>query len=305
MPVTFEHEPIYSTARTSLYTQEELRRDAFDDRVYARFVEEGALRPHPDEALSRRLHDYTIDMALDVYLKAQVDAGRKLVGIMGGSSTRRDDPAYRRTAETAMLLAQSNFLVISGGGTGMMEAANLGAYLVPHGPEALDAAIGELARCPTYGSADYRARALDVLERYPAGGESLGVPTWFYGHEPTNYFAAAVAKYFSNSLREDGLLGMAVDGVVYTPGSAGTTQEIFQDAAQNHYGTYEFRSPMVFLGVHRFAAETHIYPTLYGLATAEYRPLLAITDDPDEVVRFLLRAGKVPVRKPAARPVTL
>ena len=90
-------------------------------------------------------------------------------------------------------------------------------------------------------------RLLDELD--PAGrGESLAIPTWFYGHEPPTPFATYIAKYFSNPLREDGLLSIAVDGVVYAPGSAGTVQEIFQDAAQNVYRVVADRfSPMAFL----------------------------------------------------------
>ena len=73
------------------------------------------------------------------------------------------------------------------------------------------------------------------------------MPTWFYGHEPTNLFSVHVAKYFSNSIREDGLLAIAEHGIIFSPGSAGTTQEIFQDATQNHYATFGTISPMVFL----------------------------------------------------------
>ena len=51
--------------------------------------------------------------------------------------------------------------------------------------------------------------ALAVRDRCPGGRQSLGVPTWFYGHEPTNLFATHVAKYFANSIREDGLLAIA------------------------------------------------------------------------------------------------
>ena len=63
---------------------------------------------------------------------------------------------------------------------------------------------------------------------------SVGVPTWFYGHEPPNVFAGAIAKFFSNALREDGLLARCTDGVVYLPGAAGTVQEVFQ-AVTGHY----------------------------------------------------------------------
>ena len=86
-----------------------------------------------------------------------------------------------------------------------------------------------------------------MLERFPDGAESLAVPTWFYGHEPTNQFATHVAKYFANSIREDGLLAIATRGVVFSPGAAGTTQEVFQDATQNHYAVFGTASPMVFL----------------------------------------------------------
>ena len=54
-------------------------------------------------------------------------------------------------------------------------------------------------------------------------GPSLAVPTWFYGHEPSNLFASHIAKYFSNSIREDTLLAVALYGIVFAPGSAGTT----------------------------------------------------------------------------------
>ena len=70
--------------------------------------------------------------------------------------------------------------------------------------------------------------------------------TWVYADEPTSAFSTHVAKYFTNSIREDGLLALARAGVVYAPGGAGTAQEIFTDAAQNTNTLYEVRSPMVF-----------------------------------------------------------
>ena len=48
--------------------------------------------------------------------------------------------------------------------------------------------------------------------RWPDGGESLGVPTWVYVDEPTTGFATHIAKYFTNSIREDGLLAIARSG---------------------------------------------------------------------------------------------
>ncbi|MEM6917155.1 MAG: hypothetical protein AAF491_11375, partial [Verrucomicrobiota bacterium] len=85
-----------------------------------------------------------------------------------------------------------------------------------------------------------------------------------------------------------GLLAIAKFGVVYAPGSAGTTQEIFMDAAQNHYGTFEFVSPMIFLGRKRYGAETGLYETLQRLARdRQYESMLGLTDDPKEVVSWI------------------
>ena len=69
-----------------------------------------------------------------------------------------------------------------------------------------------------------------------------------YVDEPVNQFATHLAKYFENSIRENGLLAIALGGVVFTPGGSGTAQEIFTDAAQNDYTLYGVRSPMIFLG---------------------------------------------------------
>lgn len=49
------------------------------------------------------------------------------VTIFGSARTRRGDPWYRRTVQLAQALAHAGFAIITGGGPGIMEAANLGA----------------------------------------------------------------------------------------------------------------------------------------------------------------------------------
>ena len=49
------------------------------------------------------------------------------VSVFGSARTQRDHPAYAQAREVGRLLAEAGFAVITGGGPGMMEAANLGA----------------------------------------------------------------------------------------------------------------------------------------------------------------------------------
>jgi len=49
------------------------------------------------------------------------------VSIFGSARMKSDDPVYKQTEEIAALFAKNDFAVITGGGGGVMEAANKGA----------------------------------------------------------------------------------------------------------------------------------------------------------------------------------
>lgn len=286
----------YRPFRSHLYTWQELLEGyteaadhSADLRIYEHFSA-SRYSPATDEALWQRIHDYSIDEQLRELLQFDSDGmtQRRVVGFMGGHGMRRDQPDYERSLRTAKLLTEAGYMVASGGGPGVMEAANLGAYLAGVTDAILEKVLGILRGAPHYRSPGYHAGALAVLDLVPSGQESLAIPTWFYGHEPSNLFGSHIAKYFSNSIREDTLLAVALYGIVFAPGSAGTTQEIFMDAAQNHYATLNFISPMVFLGRRRYEVETQIYPVLRQLAAGRrYADYLYLTDEPAAVIDFL------------------
>ena len=50
------------------------------------------------------------------------------ISIFGSARTSPDDPDYRAAEETAALLVRAGFAVITGGGPGIMEAGNRGAF---------------------------------------------------------------------------------------------------------------------------------------------------------------------------------
>lgn len=50
------------------------------------------------------------------------------VSVFGSARTHEDDPMYIAARETARLLAEAGFEIITGGGPGIMEAANRGAF---------------------------------------------------------------------------------------------------------------------------------------------------------------------------------
>jgi predicted Rossmann-fold nucleotide-binding protein len=216
---------------------------------------------------------------------------------MGGHGLSRADPTYLAVARMAGDLAARGFMVATGGGPGAMEAANLGARFAARDDAALAAAVAQLAEAPLYNHQDWLAKAYVVRRDHAALLEqppmpTLGVPTFFYGHEPPNAFATVHAKYFANCIREDGLVSLATHGIIYAPGSAGTVQEIFQDACQNHYGTvHGLVSPMALFGVEYWSEKLPVVPLLGALSKGVWQDRVVVSDDPAAIVAFLVAQG--------------
>jgi predicted Rossmann-fold nucleotide-binding protein len=265
----------FNPYRAGLYSPQELYtgladspyEDLPDARIYQWSIDP-RLRHRLDATLASALHDHAIGDALDELSRQEGWAGRKMVGVMGGHAAQRGSTDYAQAAMLGRLLARDGHAVATGGGPGAMEAANLGAYLSQADDGALHGALQALASVPGFRpsvSAWARAAAA-VVERYPGGTPSLGIPTWFYGHEPPNYFATHIAKYFANAVREAVLLELCHGGIVFLPGAAGTVQEIFQDACENYYAAGVKVTPMVLVGKHHWEHRYPAWPMLRSLA---------------------------------------
>jgi predicted Rossmann-fold nucleotide-binding protein len=292
----------YAVLPERLYTRDDLMQGwhpgadhsvTLDGRIYAYVKAHGGRAPDMVEGLAQRTHDFYIDSALVDFL---MENARPVIGIMGGSDTMASDRNYRRVVEVAASLTQRGYLVVGGGGLGIMEAANLGAYLADRSDGDRDDAVQALAETQGYAAdeAGYLQVAVEIRDRFAPGSESLAIPTWVSEGEPISQFASHIAKYFSNSIREDGLLAVATTGSVFAPGGAGTMQEIFQDAAQNAYKAFG-RSPMVFLDRQHYCADTGLYPALQRQAERlGFADLLSVADEPTEILsRFAAHASSV------------
>ena len=296
---TDPHAPV-NPYRASLYSPHELyaglAKYGYDHTPDARAYEWSRHADHHRDVfvtLLRAIHDDSITDALTEFVGAT-----PVVGVMGGHALTRDSEAYAGAARLGQTLASAGLVVATGGGPGAMEAANLGA-LCPS-DAAVSEALGRLAGIPSFRPSitNWAGLALDVhddIVRIPLPDttvRSIGIPTWFYGHEPPNVFCNGIAKYFSNAIREDGLLARSSAGLVVLHGAAGTVQEIFQSITPLYYADAERTlAPLVLVGIDHWSREVPVWDAIEALGRERgMGQVVHLVDSIDEAAEIVIRS---------------
>lgn len=281
----YSADELYSGIRTQTYEH------VPDAKIYAYSQQHVAVNGNSDDsALSKTLHDHHIGQALVSAVYEGMFQDTPIIGVMGGHAMNRGTVEYVRAVELGRMITRAGYAVATGGGPGAMEAANAGAWLADYEPEDITTALRMLAEAPDaiHQRTGWARTALMVKERFPSQRQSLGVPTWFYGHEPPNLFATGIAKFFTNSIREAILLEQSNGGLVVLPGAAGTVQEIFQDACENYYATGARVVPMVLIGKDYWTKDLPAWPLLQALAKERVmEQKIALVDTAEEAMAFI------------------
>jgi uncharacterized protein (TIGR00730 family) len=186
------------------------------------------------------------------------------VTIFGSARTQPGDPSYAKAVETARLLANAGIPVITGGGPGIMEAANRGAM--------------------------------------EGGGMSVGCNIELPFEQGSNAYLTRSLNFKFFFVRKMMFVKYATAFIVF-PGGYGTLDELFealtliQTGKVKHFPVIlfgrEYWSGLVEWLTRTVAAESKINPADLDL--------FKVTDDPAEAVAFVVEARSETPSDPAAR----
>jgi uncharacterized protein (TIGR00730 family) len=173
------------------------------------------------------------------------------VTIFGSARIGEDDETYELARRTGRLFAGNGFAVVTGGGPGVMEAANRGAR--------------------------------------EAGGVSVGFNIDLPHEQRTNDFLD-IELTFNHLYARKTMLVKAAEGFVLFPGGFGTLDELFEALTLIQTGKV-LHFPVVLVGREYWSGllewiEDRVLAT--GMISPEDEELLFVTDEPADAVRIVL-----------------
>jgi uncharacterized protein (TIGR00730 family) len=177
----------------------------------------------------------------------------KGVTIFGSARTNPDDPQYVAARETARLLAERGFAIITGAGPGIMEAANQGAKV--------------------------------------AGGQSIGCNIELPFEQGANPYVDTLINFRYFFVRKTMFIKYSNAFIIF-PGGFGTLDEAFEALTLIQTGKiYQF--PVIFFGRHYWAGLIRwIQSRLLaeGKISPGDIDLMIMTDDPAEATQLVVDA---------------
>src|SRR5688572_16319434 len=181
---------------------------------------------------------------------ASVDKG---VAIFGSARTGPDDPQYLAAQETAQLLSQAGFSIITGAGPGIMEAANKGAR--------------------------------------QGDGESVGCNIELPFEQGANPYVDRLVNFRYFFVRKTMFIKYSVAFIIF-PGGFGTLDELFEALTLIQTGKiYQF--PVILFGRHYWAGLLRWLQTRVLTEKKISRgdmDLMLLTDDPAEAASAVIAA---------------
>ena len=181
---------------------------------------------------------------------ASVERG---VTIFGSARIGPDDPHYRNAQETARLLAEAGFAIITGAGPGIMEAANKGARL--------------------------------------GGGRSIGCNIELPFEQGANPYVDTLINFRYFFVRKTMFVKYSSAFIIF-PGGFGTLDELFEALTLIQTGKiYQF--PVIMFGRHYWAGLVRWLQSRVlqerKIAPGDMN-LMLLTDDPQEAARTVIAA---------------
>jgi uncharacterized protein (TIGR00730 family) len=188
----------------------------------------------------------------------------KGVSIFGSARTGPDDPQYAAAEETARLLAQAGFSIITGAGPGIMEAANKGA------------------------------RA--------GGGNSVGCNIELPFEQGANPYVDTLVNFRYFFVRKTMFIKYSVAFIIF-PGGFGTLDELFEALTLIQTGKI-YRFPVILFGRHYWAGLVRwLHSRVLGerKISPGDMDLMLLTDDPAEAAAAVIAAFESQAGDPAIR----